>query len=136
MYGSRLPRCGKPGTGQREIARVTGVDRKSIRRLTREANSPGVATGSEAVIGQVDWVENPPPRPPTAVPKLAMSACETRAAAARERLVGVKFRTLGAFTSHRAHSSLKSNGVVRVRSLARVSAQVSEPNRNSSHQNV
>lgn len=66
----------RAGTGQREIARVTGVDRKSIRRLAREANSPGVATGSEAVIGQVDWVENPPPRPPAPVPKLAVSACE------------------------------------------------------------
>jgi predicted transcriptional regulator len=38
------------GKTQREIARVTGVDRKTIRRYAREANSPGVATGSVAVI--------------------------------------------------------------------------------------
>lgn len=40
------------GSSQREIERVTGVDRKTIRRIGREiadaeANSPGVATGSE-----------------------------------------------------------------------------------------
>ena len=38
----------KNGTSQREIERVTGVDRKTIRRYAREAKSPGVATGSEA----------------------------------------------------------------------------------------
>ncbi len=42
----------KNGTSQREIERVTGVDRKTIRRYAREANSPGVATGSEAEEGQ------------------------------------------------------------------------------------
>ena len=57
----------KNGTSQREIERVTGVDRKTIRRYAREANSPGVATGSEAEEGQ-----NPPPRPPA----VASSACE------------------------------------------------------------
>ena len=36
------------GMVQREISRVTGVDRKTIRRYAREANSPGVATGSKA----------------------------------------------------------------------------------------
>jgi transposase len=55
------------GTSQREIERVTGIDRKTIRRYAREANSPGVATGSEGQINQ-----NPPPRPPA----LAVSACE------------------------------------------------------------
>ena len=35
------------GASQREIERVTGVDRKTIRRYEREAKSPGVATGSE-----------------------------------------------------------------------------------------
>jgi transposase len=68
------------GTGQREIARVTGVDRKTIRRYAREANSPRVATGSEAETAQSDWVENPPPRPPAlapvSVPKAATSACK------------------------------------------------------------
>ena len=57
----------KNGTSQREIERVTGVDRKTIRRYAREANSPGVATGSGAPESQ-----NPPPRPPA----VASSACE------------------------------------------------------------
>ena len=36
------------GTAQREIARCTGVDRKTVRSYVRAlANSPGVATGSE-----------------------------------------------------------------------------------------
>ena len=34
------------GTSQHEIARRTGVDRKTIRRYAAGANSPGVATGS------------------------------------------------------------------------------------------
>jgi Helix-turn-helix domain len=33
------------GTSQREIERLMGVDRNTIRRYEREANSPGVATG-------------------------------------------------------------------------------------------
>ena len=42
------------GTGQREIERMTGVDRKTIRRIAREiagaeANSPGVATGGAEI---------------------------------------------------------------------------------------
>jgi transposase len=50
------------GKGQREIARITGIDRKTIRgyqaRFAAEsaANSPTVTTGSEPQI--------PPPRPP------------------------------------------------------------------------
>jgi hypothetical protein len=55
------------GASQREIERVTGVDRKTIRRYATLANSPGVATGSEGEI-----IQNPPPRPPA----LAVSACE------------------------------------------------------------
>ena len=47
------------GASQREIERFTGVDRKTIRRYARLANSPGVATGSEGLPGQI-----PPPRPP------------------------------------------------------------------------
>jgi hypothetical protein len=33
------------GKSQREIWRVLGVDRKTIRRIARESKSPGVATG-------------------------------------------------------------------------------------------
>lgn len=72
----------KVGTSQREIERVTGVDRKTIRRYTRQprdeaqANSPGVATGSCAGESGVFGGETPPPRPPARAPKEARSACE------------------------------------------------------------
>lgn len=51
-------------TPQREIARVTGIDRKTVRSyrqrwLAAQANSPGVATGSDAMASQI-----PPPWPP------------------------------------------------------------------------
>jgi transposase len=59
------------GVSQHEIARHTGVDRKTIRRYERAANSPGVAAGSAALACQT-----PPPRPPARVPKQAASACE------------------------------------------------------------
>jgi IstB-like ATP binding protein len=63
------------GTPQREIARVTGVDRKTIRRYAREANSPRVATGFPA--GKLaDGDQNPPPRPPAPKPTATTSACE------------------------------------------------------------
>jgi transposase len=65
------------GASQREIERRTGVDRKTIRRYARAANSPTPATGSEGR-GQ----ETPPPGPPGqegAVPAgsswSAVSAC-------------------------------------------------------------
>ncbi len=65
----------KSGTAHREIERRTGVDRKTIRRYARAANSPGVATGSEGVEGQT-----PPPRPPAPAAKAPAvstpSACE------------------------------------------------------------
>lgn len=69
------------GASQREIERLTGVDRKTIRRYGRErlgppANSPGVATGSGPGNGALIEVENPPPRPPARCPKEARSACE------------------------------------------------------------
>jgi transposase len=57
------------GASQREIARRTGVDRKTIRRQARAANSPGVATGSESPSSQI-----PPPRPPGDEGLLAASA--------------------------------------------------------------
>ena len=70
------------GTSQHEIARVTGVDRKTIRR--QQANSPGVATGFEAEIVRAAGIETPPPRPPALAPaavlapvsKVSPSACE------------------------------------------------------------
>lgn len=64
------------GKGQREIARVTGVDRKTIRRLVREAKSPGVAAGSPAGEIPAAGTQNPPPWPPAPMPKVAASACE------------------------------------------------------------
>jgi transposase len=58
---------------QREIERRTGVDRKTIRRYQRVANSSGVVTGSPSPEGQI-----PPPRPPASP---GAEAHETRAAA-------------------------------------------------------
>ena len=60
------------GKSHREIERITGIDRKTIRtyhqRLTAEpSNSPRVATDPASQI--------PPPRPPAAHP-LTVSACE------------------------------------------------------------
>ena len=55
------------GESQHEIARRTGVDRKTIRRYALTANSP-MATGSPEVANQI-----PPSRPP-APP--VQSACE------------------------------------------------------------
>jgi transposase len=58
------------GTSQHEIARRTGVDRKTIRGYARKANSP-MAIGAAVPADQI-----PPPRPPAPVPKAAVSACE------------------------------------------------------------
>ena len=62
------------GASQREIERVTGIDRKTIRAYQKRfaaeaANSPGVATGSTAQI--------PPPWPPApAAAGSTVSSCE------------------------------------------------------------
>lgn len=74
----------RTGTPHREIARRTGVDRKTIRRYVRlsaqapavvAANSPGVATGFGEAGDQT-----PPPRPPALGPVVPLagtiSACE------------------------------------------------------------
>ena len=63
----------KAGSSQREIARVTGIDRKTVRayhqRYTEElANSPGVATDSKQ--------QTAPPWPPTPTAEAAKSLCE------------------------------------------------------------
>jgi transposase len=70
------------GKSQREIERVTGVDRKTIRRYALPAqvpgpsNSSGVATGFSAGESRVLPVQTPPPRPPASLPKEVRSACE------------------------------------------------------------
>jgi transposase len=66
------------GKAQREIERVLGVDRKTIRRIEREAKSPGVATGidAEKAADVGGDAQNPPPRPPTPKPLSTPSACE------------------------------------------------------------
>ena len=55
-------------TTQREIARITGIDRKTVRSYQRrwqaeQSNSPGVATDSDALVSQID-----PPWPPAPGP--------------------------------------------------------------------
>ncbi len=71
------------GASQREIQRVTGIDRKTIRGYQKRfaafpANSPGVATdGPEVSAGSARQI--PPPRPPASAPVSATttaSACE------------------------------------------------------------
>jgi transposase len=80
------------GTSQREIARLTGVDRKTIRSIAREragpapnsptpatgttADSPGVATGP---VGEI-----PPPRPPATIGP--QSLCEPHRTFIEEQL--------------------------------------------------
>ena len=71
------------GTSQREIERVTGIDRKTIRAYQKRfeaaaatAISPGVATDSpRAAAGLAPQI--PPPRPPTPTAVAAsVSTCE------------------------------------------------------------
>jgi len=65
----------KSGTSHRQIARRTGVDRKTIRAYAALlANSPGVATGSEEDPEQI-----PPPRPPAIEEAPARAATSTSA---------------------------------------------------------
>ena len=64
------------GTSHRQIERVTGIDRKTIRTYAKrieeiKVNSPGVATGTPEVAPD----QIPPPRPP-AQAKLTTSSCE------------------------------------------------------------
>ncbi len=72
------------GASQREIERVTGIDRKTIRAYEKRfataapATSPGVATDSPTVAAAAA-PQTPPPRPPTSVAVAAAvtaSACE------------------------------------------------------------
>ena len=74
------------GKAQREIARVIGVDPKTVRRIARAANSPGVATGIDA--GNVAvLVENPPPQPPAPGSIPTPSACEIHRGWIEEQLL-------------------------------------------------
>ena len=68
------------GKSQREIARITRVDRKTIRSLVQRidagvSNSPRVATGSA--------IQIPPPRPPA---RASPSACEPYRSSITEQL--------------------------------------------------
>ncbi len=68
------------GASQREIERVTGIDRKTIRAYQKRfaaaapATSPGVATDSPRVAAG-PAPQTPPPRPPTSA-VVSASACE------------------------------------------------------------
>ena len=67
------------GSTQREIARITGIDRKTVRSYQRrwqagQSNSPGVATGPDAVGAQIA-PPRPPASPPASIP-VATSLCE------------------------------------------------------------
>ena len=73
------------GSSQREIERVTRIDRKTIRAYQKRfaaelpATSPGVATGPTRVSAAVTAAlagQFPPPRPPTAAVTVTVSACE------------------------------------------------------------
>lgn len=61
------------GASHREIERRTGVDRKTIRRYSRAANSSTPATGSQEISGQT-----PPPWPP-GEPSVVCSPAEVTA---------------------------------------------------------
>ena len=86
----------RKGRSQREIERLTGVDRKTIRRYERgaaegveaatAANSPGVAAGSDGRESGFLGTETPPPRPPARPPKQARSACEEHRAWIEEQV--------------------------------------------------
>ena len=67
------------GSTQREIARITGIDRKTVRSYqcrwqAEQSNSPGVATGPDAMAAHVA-AQIPPPWPP-APTSVATSLCE------------------------------------------------------------
>ena len=74
------------GTSQREIERVTGIDRKTIRAYQKQfataapANSPGVATDSPPAPAAAT-PQIPPPRPPTSAAAAAATATAVTASA-------------------------------------------------------
>ena len=64
----------RAGKAQREISRIVGVDPRTVRRISREAKSPGVATGFSAEKVDING-QNAPPRPPAPKPVATPSAC-------------------------------------------------------------
>ena len=68
------------GVSQREISRKTGVDRKTIRKIAREAAEPDTPDPPKSPTPALGPVQNPPPRPPVVDPETAYtpspSACE------------------------------------------------------------
>ena len=77
------------GASQREIQRVTGIDRKTIRGYQKRfataaaSNSPGVATGSSGVTaGSTQQI--PPPWPPTSATPSPLTAVAAATASACE----------------------------------------------------
>lgn len=71
------------GRGQREIERISGIDRKTIRAYQRkyeasQANSPGVATGELAGDAPCESTQTPPPRPADEAPSVQASNTASR----------------------------------------------------------
>jgi transposase len=76
----------KRGVAHREIQRITGIDRKTIRHYARGMLAPPADGESNSSTGSpmAEEIEIPPPRPPaisaeispSVAPKLARSACE------------------------------------------------------------
>jgi transposase len=88
------------GASHREIERRTGVDRKTIRRYARAANSPTPATGSEGLAPH-----NPPPWPPAepdpdTLPATALAAAQGTAPAL-EALPAAQPSAVSACAEHR-----------------------------------
>jgi len=77
------------GASQRDIQRVTGIDRKTIRGYQKRfataaaANSPGVATGPSVVAAGAPQ-QIPPPRPPGSAPAPPLTAVAAASASACE----------------------------------------------------
>ena len=130
----------RQGRSQREIERITGVDRKTIRRYGRPgedaspANSPGVATGSEGSDQGTEATENPPPRPPARPPKEARSACEEhRAWIERQVELGRNAQSIyqdlveGVVFTHRYNSVKRFVRALKVREPDRFDVLDSEP---------
>lgn len=102
------------GASQREIARLTGVDRKTIRNLAKgavgaDSNSPTLATGPEANSPRVatgSAPEIPPPRPPAPATG-PQSMCEPYRVFIEAQLHEQAFRYFGGTTAYVVLDNLK-----------------------------